>query len=399
MTVPTDSRRFIWYYGMTPERFGSDGPEAFAHGSMDPTVGWSMCLRRIRQETELSPEVHMLTTADERLTYTVKGLDWVFHPISFTRLSSVPLLPDAAPSLLGYSPDLFDDVRRQPPALFGFYGVGCLGSVQLVRILRRHDVPYFSKVFRDEQTNLLHEYVYRHAENLWAEVSTQADAAKDSAWVDPESVITIPQGINSEYFYPPTVESGSEAPVVGFVGRLDERKNFLLALRAFERIHDSRPDSTFRVIGKYMDETYRETCETFIDDSGIRDAIQHDDYVPLEELTALYRDLDLLLFPSRRETFGRVLVEAMMSETPAVVLRGSKGPESIVTDGGDGVVTTEDDYVSEVLELVEDPSRRTRLATQAAATARERYSLDRIAEQFETFCLRVAGLAEGRPAE
>jgi glycosyltransferase involved in cell wall biosynthesis len=59
-----------------------------------------------------------------------------------------------------------------------------------------------------------------------------------------------------------------------------------------------------------------------------------------EELGALYRSADVLVFPSRTDTFGNVIIEALASGTP-VAAYPVTGPIDIVGDGIGGAVSTD----------------------------------------------------------
>ena len=56
------------------------------------------------------------------------------------------------------------------------------------------------------------------------------------------------------------------------------------------------------------------------------------------QVTGLYRRADLLIFPSRYEAFGLVVIEAMAAGLPVLV--SADVPAGIVTDGRNGVVVT-----------------------------------------------------------
>jgi glycosyltransferase involved in cell wall biosynthesis len=58
--------------------------------------------------------------------------------------------------------------------------------------------------------------------------------------------------------------------------------------------------------------------------------------VPPAQVTELYRHADLLLFPSRYEAFGLVVIEAMAAGLPVIV--SGDVPSGLVTDGRNGVV-------------------------------------------------------------
>jgi len=101
-----------------------------------------------------------------------------------------------------------------------------------------------------------------------------------------------------------------------------------------------------------------------------------------EDLPDALNAADLLVLPSVREQFGQVLVEAMACGL-AVIAVNAHGPTTIVEDGETGRLVEpddEDDMVRALVEAVEDPDRRARMAEAAYAASRERYAWPALAE-------------------
>jgi glycosyltransferase involved in cell wall biosynthesis len=61
-----------------------------------------------------------------------------------------------------------------------------------------------------------------------------------------------------------------------------------------------------------------------------------------EELARAYSDMDLFVFPSRTDTFGNVVLEALNSGVPTLVTNGG-GPRHIVKHGETGFIAGSDD--------------------------------------------------------
>jgi glycosyltransferase involved in cell wall biosynthesis len=89
-----------------------------------------------------------------------------------------------------------------------------------------------------------------------------------------------------------------------------------------------------------------------------------------EDLAWYYRNADVLVFPSRTDTFGLVLLEAMASGTP-VAAYPVTGPIDVVRHGVSGLLS--DDLRSAALgalDLSRDAVRQASLASSwAGATA------------------------------
>lgn len=93
---------------------------------------------------------------------------------------------------------------------------------------------------------------------------------------------------------------------------------------------------------------------------------------PVEDLAAIYASADVFVFPSRTDTFGNVIIEALASGTP-VAAYPVTGPIDIVGDGIGGVV--DDDLRKAALGAL-DVSRAAALAKASS------YTWTSCAEQF-----------------
>jgi glycosyltransferase involved in cell wall biosynthesis len=93
-----------------------------------------------------------------------------------------------------------------------------------------------------------------------------------------------------------------------------------------------------------------------------------------EALARWYASADVFVFPSTTETLGNVVLEALASGVPAVVVdRG--GPQDLIAEGENGHVARAND-VAEIADRVErllrDPAERERMGRLARASAVER---------------------------
>ena len=112
---------------------------------------------------------------------------------------------------------------------------------------------------------------------------------------------------------------------------------------------------------------------------------------PQEELPAIYRSHDLLLFTSRYESFPLPPIEAMASGVPVVATQCG-GIATYATSGHDAVLCPVGDVASlarAVVRLLGDPAARRLLSARGRATA-ERFTWDRALDSVEDTLLRVA---------
>lgn len=96
-----------------------------------------------------------------------------------------------------------------------------------------------------------------------------------------------------------------------------------------------------------------------------------------ENLVPYYQAASLFVHAAERESFGLVLVEAMLCNCPVVATR-SAGPEEIIDDGVTGRVIDSDNFAAfgeAIVAYVANPAMREQHARAARARALERYCI------------------------
>jgi glycosyltransferase-like protein len=109
------------------------------------------------------------------------------------------------------------------------------------------------------------------------------------------------------------------------VGGIEERKNSVRILEAFQQVLTVHRDAQLVVAGgaSLLDHAaYRRQFEALLSADGVLDrAVLCLGPIPDAEMPSLYRLADALVFPSVKEGFGLVVLEAMASGAPVVTSR------------------------------------------------------------------------------
>ncbi|MER5455138.1 glycosyltransferase family 4 protein [Micromonospora sp. NPDC002389] len=108
-----------------------------------------------------------------------------------------------------------------------------------------------------------------------------------------------------------------------FLGGLIPRKGVTWLLEAFAVCHADDPRLTLSLVG---DGELSATLQARAAELGIADAVTFAGAVSPDEALRLMREHDLLVHPSRMETFGMTVVEALAAGMPVLVTRCG-GPE------------------------------------------------------------------------
>jgi glycosyltransferase involved in cell wall biosynthesis len=180
------------------------------------------------------------------------------------------------------------------------------------------------------------------AERVWC--VSDALAREVGGWLQPGGRVhirTLPNGVDPAVFYPPPGwRPDPAAPKVLFIGLLVEVKNLPVLLTAFAQLRRDLPGARLTIAGEGP---LRGAVERQVAALRLGDAVRLLGGQPRGEVARLLREeCDILVLPSRVETFGVVLIEALATGKPAVATRCG-GPDGIVTDPSLGALCAPDD--------------------------------------------------------
>jgi glycosyltransferase involved in cell wall biosynthesis len=170
------------------------------------------------------------------------------------------------------------------------------------------------------------------------------------------------RGIDLDYWQPVPRKEPTDTQSLRFifVGRLVPDKGINELIEAFMQLLARYPSSTLTLVGWYEDETPlpEQTLRAIRQTPAIRFVGRHDDVRPF------YQDADCLVFPSYREGFPNVVLEAGAMCLSAVVT-DINGSREIITSGHNGLIVPPHDsekLLQAMLFMVDNPDARLRMA-------------------------------------
>lgn len=153
--------------------------------------------------------------------------------------------------------------------------------------------------------------------------------------VDPAKLRLVYEAVDHDLFAPSDPRAararvtafGVTRPYVLFVSSLWPYKNCEGLLRGFARARDRLEGRQLVVVGAARDERYAASLHALTAALGIGDDVVFVGGVPLDETAAFYQGADVFVYPSRNETFGLPILEAMACACPVVTSDVSSMPE------------------------------------------------------------------------
>jgi glycosyltransferase involved in cell wall biosynthesis len=167
-----------------------------------------------------------------------------------------------------------------------------------------------------------------------------------------------------------------------FVGRVVASKNLDFVLRSLERNRGG--NWILDVVG---DGPELEACQKLAEQLQLLSQVRFCGHQ--SDPARWYGKSDLLVFPSKLESMGLVLLESMAHGTPAIVIRDDgdryRVPFSeVIDDNVTGLIADdEDDFQRRLTEEITCPRGLSSLAENAQSVVREQYTWDRHLDRFE----------------
>lgn len=198
--------------------------------------------------------------------------------------------------------------------------------------------------------------------------------------IDDNYIHYIPHGVNTEVFKPQNPidfrkKYGLEGKsVLLFVGRIAKGKGVDKLIKILRIIVKKNKNITLLIVGN--DAGYLPTVKSLIQKYNLSNHVIITGFIPKKDLPKHYSLADLVIYPSRQEIFGMVLIEAGACGKP-VIGSDIMGPSEIIVDGKTGYTSNFKDLnqLSElILDLLDDQKLLTKMGKNNLKRVKESYS-------------------------
>ncbi len=194
-------------------------------------------------------------------------------------------------------------------------------------------------------------------------VATQSLENQLKEWGFQNQFVRLVRGVDTSIFYPSKKKKSTKNRTLLYVGRVSVEKNI-------EAFLDIDIDAHKIVVGTGPDLERLQKQYPKVEFAGLRQGQELGDY---------YRRADCFVFPSKTDTFGIVLIEAMACGLP-VAAYPVTGPIDLITEDFMGVL--DDDLKEAVIKALKLPCE----AQKRHDYAKDKYSWAKVARVFASSC-------------
>ena len=185
--------------------------------------------------------------------------------------------------------------------------------------------------------------------------------------VDEKNIVVIGSAVNMDMYTMKNCDSFQKKnniidndKVVAYIGRIASSKSIEILIKAFKKIAQS--DIKLKLIIAGFDSNYSHVLKIFVEKNfnDIKNRIFFFIGLSDEEKVHLYHSIDVLVLPSKEESFGMVFLEAWSCRKPVIGVNIG-AIRSVISNENDGLLfepENVDDLAHKILRLLGDKNMR-----------------------------------------
>ncbi len=291
--------------------------------------------------------------------------------------------PSIGVTLEKFQPDLIHVVNPAVLGLGGLYYAKMM-QIPLVASYHTHLPQYLHHYGLGMLEGVMWELIKASHNQAQLNLCTSTAMMEQLTAHGVERVDLWQRGVDTETFHPELAseemrshlsQGHPESPLLLYVGRLGAEKE----IERIKPVLEAIPNARLALVGdgpnrSVLEKHFAGTPTHFVG------------YLTGKQLGSAFASSDAFIFPSRTETLGLVLLEAMAAGCPVVAAR-SGGIPDIVTDGVNGYLfdpTDEQGAIAATVRLLQQQEERETLRQNARAEA-ERWSWAAATRQLQNY--------------
>lgn len=185
-------------------------------------------------------------------------------------------------------------------------------------------------------------------------------------------------------FDPPASSSLENKKIIA-VGSHSPNKGYDRLLEVWQKVGDHFPEWSLEIYGKSTPTKHYEQLAVAM---GVPNISFN---APVPDIQQKYLQSDILVFPSRSEGFGMVIIEAMSCGLPVISFNCPHGPADIITQGEDGFLIENGDieaFSAHLEALMNNVELRKKMGNRGKENV-QKYRPDAIIKQWQSLFLSL----------
>ncbi|MDQ1003139.1 glycosyltransferase involved in cell wall biosynthesis [Neobacillus niacini] len=186
--------------------------------------------------------------------------------------------------------------------------------------------------------------------------------------------------------------------IIGWIGRLDKRKNWQMLLEVAKLMKNQRDDIEFWVIGGAQS-VQREEFAAKWQEEQLTDIVKWFPVIPYQQMPHVYAKIrqsgGCTLATTKTESFGNTFIESMVCGVP-VVASNMMPVTELVVHGEHGLLfrgQNVEDAVKQLRTILDDPILHEQMSTAAIERVHEKFAIEVVAEQYVHLLKKIGRMA------
>ena len=179
-------------------------------------------------------------------------------------------------------------------------------------------------------------------------------------------------------------------PVIGIYGRIEERKGFDILLNAITIIIKNYPNLQLKIGGFEVNNNYN--LQTIKDLAQKLNLLNNCQFVGVViDKENFFKDVDILIVPSREEPFGLVILEGFANST-LVISSNTEGGKLLINDQENGLLfnnQNSEDLANKILWILQNPNNYLKLTKQAFFRLENDFSLSTLTKNLHQTLVKI----------
>jgi len=277
---------------------------------------------------------------------------------------------------------LYNLTNASDVTIINMSGHGSKYVFKLAEVLVKKKKPYIAMlggihISKDEITMRY----YRNAHHLIVHTHVQRKELLNTPEFKKLCIKVMPLGVDTNNFMPEP--KTTRVIKLLYVGRISRLKQIELCLETVAYLLKNQEKPIYlNIVGPVSDNDYYHELLNLCKNLEIESYVNFVGSIEQQDLVPFYQKANLLLLPSAHESFGMVMVEAMACGTPVAALIGACGPDELIVDEVNGLLSSKESYPKRILNYFKSKEKQQLFNNNSRKIVEEKWSLKQTESAF-----------------